>query len=129
MESILFLIGRILLGGYFIFNAFNHFSNLSMMSAYAQSKGVPAPKLAVGFSGLLLLLGGLSMLLGVYPMIGVVTIALFLLPVTFMMHAFWKLQDPMAKMGEQVHFSKNLALLGAALALLAVPQPWPNGLF
>jgi uncharacterized membrane protein YphA (DoxX/SURF4 family) len=53
----LFLIGRIIFGFYFVFNGFNHFSNLSMMSGYAQSKGVPAPKLAVIFTGLLLLLG------------------------------------------------------------------------
>ena len=36
----------------------------------------------------------------------------------FMMHAFWKVQDPMAKMSERVNFTKNMALLGAALILL-----------
>lgn len=124
MESTIFLIGRLLLGGYFIFNAFNHFSNLSMMTGYAQSKGIPFAKAAVSFSGLLLLIGGLSILLGVYPAVGTIALALFLIPVTFLMHAFWKVQDPMARMGEMVNFTKNLALLGAALILLAVPQPW-----
>lgn len=124
MESTLFLIGRLLLGGYFIFSGFNHFSNLSMMAGYAQSKAVPSPKAAVAFSGLLLLIGGLSILLGVYPTVGTIALALFLIPVTFMMHAFWKVQDPMARMGEMVNFTKNLALLGATLMLLAVPQPW-----
>jgi uncharacterized membrane protein YphA (DoxX/SURF4 family) len=81
------------------------------------------------FSGLLLLIGGLSILLGVYPPIGTIALAAFLIPVTFMMHAFWKVQDPMAKMGETVNFTKNLALLGAALILLGVPQPWVVSLF
>jgi len=129
MESTIFMIGRILLGGYFLFNAFNHFSNITMMAGYAQSKGVPSPKAAVGFSGLLLLVGGLSILLGVYPTAGVMTLALFLIPVTTMMHAFWKVEDPMAKMGEMVNFTKNMALLGAALTLLAVPQPWTVSVF
>ena len=129
MESTIFMIGRILLGGYFLFNAFNHFSNITMMGGYAQSKGVPSPKAAVGFSGLLLLVGGLSILLGVYPTAGVITLALFLIPVTTMMHAFWKVEDPMAKMGEMVNFTKNMALLGAALTLLAVPQPWTVSVF
>jgi uncharacterized membrane protein YphA (DoxX/SURF4 family) len=124
LESTIFLVGRLLLGGYFVFNAFNHFSNVAMMTGYAQSKGVPAAKAAVLFSGLLLLVGGLSILLGVYPMIGTLAIALFLLTVTFMMHAFWKVQDPMARMGEMVNFTKNLALLGGTLMLLAIPQPW-----
>jgi putative oxidoreductase len=35
------------------------------------------------------------------------------------MHPFWKVQDPMAKMGEMVNFTKNLALLGAVAMFLA----------
>jgi hypothetical protein len=35
------------------------------------------------------------------------------------MHTFWKIQDPMAKMGEMINFTKNIALLGAVLILLA----------
>jgi uncharacterized membrane protein YphA (DoxX/SURF4 family) len=129
MESTIFVLGRLILGGYFIYSGFNHFALINMMAGYAQSKGIPSPKAAVGFSGMLLLIGGLSILLGVYPTIGVVALALFLVPVTFTMHAFWKVQDPMAKMGESVNFMKNVALLGAALMLLAIPQPWSPGLF
>ena len=129
MESTIFVLGRLILGGYFIYSGFNHFALINMMAGYAQSKGIPSPKAAVGFSGMLLLIGGLSILLGVYPTIGVVALALFLVPVTFTMHAFWKVQDPMAKMGETVNFMKNVALLGAALMLLAIPQPWSPGLF
>jgi len=129
MESTLILIGRLLLGGFFINSGFKHFSNLTMMAGYSQSKGIPSPKAAVLFSGLLLLIGGLSILLGVYPTVGTIALVLFLVPVTFMMHAFWKVKDPMARMGETVNFTKNLALLGAALMLLGVPQPWAVSLF
>lgn len=129
MESTIFIIGRVLLGSYFIYSGYNHFALINMMSGYAQSKGVPSPKVAVGFSGLLLLIGGLSILLGVYPTIGVIALVLFLLPVSFMMHAFWKIQDPQMKMGERVNFLKNGALLGATLMLFALPQPWPVSLF
>jgi len=48
-----------------------------------------------------------------------VALVLFLLPVTYMMHAFRKIQDPMVKMGEMVNFMKNHALLGAVLILLS----------
>jgi uncharacterized membrane protein YphA (DoxX/SURF4 family) len=129
MESIIFLVGRILLGGFFINSGINHFRRISMMSGYAQMKGVPMPKASVAFTGALLLVGGLSVLLGVYPTIGIAALAAFLIPTTFMMHAFWKVEDPMAKMGERVNFTKNIALLGAALTLLAIPQPWTVSLF
>jgi uncharacterized membrane protein YphA (DoxX/SURF4 family) len=36
------LIGSIVVGLYFVFNGFNHFSQLNNMAGYAQSKGVPA---------------------------------------------------------------------------------------
>jgi putative oxidoreductase len=129
MESIIFIIGRVLLGGFFINSGINHFRGITMMSGYAQMKGVPMAKVSVAFSGVLLLVGGLSILLGIYPTVGVAALALFLIPVTYMMHAFWKVEDPMAKMGEMVNFTKNMALLGAALTLLAIPQPWMVSLF
>jgi putative oxidoreductase len=129
MESIIFIIGRVLLGGFFAYSGFNHFKGLTMMSGYAQMKGIPLPKPFVAMSGALLLIGGLSILLGIYPTVGVIALALFLIPVTYLMHAFWKVQDPMARMGERVNFTKNVALLGAALTLLAIPQPWTVSLF
>jgi putative oxidoreductase len=124
----IFLFGRILLGGFFIYNAVSHFMGLNMMSGYAASKGVPAPKLAVAGSGILLLIGGLSILLGYQPMIGIAAIALFFVSVTPTMHAFWTITDPQSKMAERVNFTKNMAILGATLMLVAIPQPWPLSL-
>jgi len=127
MET-LFLIGRIIFGLYFVFNGFNHFSNLSMMTGYAQSKGVPAPKLAVIFTGLLLLLGGLSVLTGYQTDAGLILLLIFFIPVTFMMHNFWKVEDQQMKMLEMVNFLKNLALVGSILMLFSIPKPWPFSL-
>jgi len=119
METSLLYLGRILFGGYFMMSGFNHFKMLTMMSEYAKSKGAPVPKLSVAVSGLLLLVGGGSILLNYFPSIGLIALVLFLIPVTFIMHAFWKIQDPTAKMHEMVNFMKNVALLGAVLILLA----------
>ena len=128
MESVLFLIGRILFGGYFIMMAISHFSRVEPMAGYAQSKRVPMPKPAVLFTGLLLLVGGVGILLGIYINLAVAALVLFFVPVTFIMHAFWKIQDGQAKMMEQIQFMKNTALLAAILMLLAIPQPWPMSL-
>jgi putative oxidoreductase len=126
--DVVFLIGRVILGAYYLFNASNHFLRLEMMTGYAASKGVPAPRVFVVVTGILLLVGGLTVLLGVYPVVGVAALVLFFIPVTFWMHDFWAEQDPMAKTMQMVNFTKNLALLGAALMLLAIPQPWPLSL-
>jgi uncharacterized membrane protein YphA (DoxX/SURF4 family) len=52
----------------------------------------------------------------------------FLVPVAFIMHNFWAVQDPQMKMVEMVNFTKNLALAASALMFLAIPQPWPFSL-
>lgn len=123
LNTWLFLLGRIIYGGYFVMASMNHFMHADMMSGYAASKGVKSPKLAIYFSGLLIFLGGLGILLGVYIQISVLYIVMFLLPVTFTMHNFWKV-DPSMKMAEYVNFTKNMALLGAALMFLAISTPW-----
>lgn len=114
----LFLLGRVLLGGYFIMNGYNHFKNLENMSQYAMSKKVPMPKLAVGFTGAMLLLGGVGVIVGYFAPIALMLLAVFLIGVTFQMHQFWKIEDPMQKMGEQINFFKNLGLLGSILILI-----------
>ncbi len=119
------LLSRVILGIYFLFNAFNHFKNLNILSQYAQSKNVPAPKLSVIITGLLLLIGGLSILLGIYIEVGIVALTLFFLPVSFMMHNFWAVQDQQMQMLEMVNFMKNMALWAAILSLLFIPKPWP----
>ncbi len=125
----LFVLGRVLLGGYFIKSGYNHFKNLGMLTGYAGSKGVPMPKEAVLLTGLMMFLGGLGILLGVYVQISVLLISLFLLSTLIKMHRYWEITDPMTRMGEQVNFYKNLGLLGAILMILAIPLPWIASLF
>ncbi len=126
--EILLLLGRIVFGGYFIMAGFNHFANLKMMSGYAKSKGVPAPGLAVAGTGVMLILGGLSVALGVLPIAGLLLLILFLIPTTLMMHNYWTIEDPAQRMGDQVNFLKNVGLVGASLALMYGAANWPLSL-
>ena len=126
--DVLFVAGRILFGGFFVLSGIRHFQHLAMMAAFTGSKGFPAPKLAVLGSGLVIIAGGLSILLGVRPAWGVALISAFLIPVTFVMHQYWKHTDPMMRINDQVNFLKNVALLGAAWMMLMIPQPWPVSL-
>ncbi len=126
MET-LFLIGRILLGGFFLKNAYNHLFNTKNLAAYAQMKKVPMATLAVIVSGLLLLFGGLSVITGIQVQAGVAALVLFLVPITFTMHAYWK-EEGQEKMHDDIQFWKNIAILGAVLTLLAIPTPWPLSL-
>jgi uncharacterized membrane protein YphA (DoxX/SURF4 family) len=126
MEMIFFT-GRILLGGYFLFNGYNHLSNTKDLVGYAESKGVFSPRLAVIGSGLLLLFGGYTILTGVRVTAGLAALVLFLVPVTFTMHPFWK-EEGQARVMDKIQFMKNIALLGALLMLSGLATPWPMSL-
>jgi len=122
----IFLVGRVLLGGFLLYSGIHHFTNLETLSQHAAAKGVPMATAGVVVAGILLLVAGLSFLLGLAPKVGIAASVLFLVPVTLTMHQFWA-HHGMARANELVEFTKNVGLLGAVLTLAAVPEPWPYG--
>jgi putative oxidoreductase len=92
-----------------------HFSKQEV--AYAAAQGVPLASILVPFSGVLAFAGGLSILLGYRAKLGAWLLALFLIPVTLMMHNFWAIPDPMMAQVHMAMFMKNLGLLGGALMI------------
>lgn len=129
MASAVLLIGRIIFSTFFIYSGYNHLANLSMMSQYTASQGVPAPTLAVLVTGIILLVGGLCILLGWRVKLGALLLVAFLVPVSFFMHRFWGVADPMVAQNQMGHFFKNITLAGAALIIYALaalnPARWP----
>ncbi len=123
------LVGRVLFAFFFIYSGFNHLTKLSMYSQYAGASGVPAPTLLTAISGLMLIAGGLSVLLGVQVRWGVLLIAAFLVAAAFSVHRFWGLSDPMMAANQKAHFWKNITLAGACLMIFGFvtldPARWP----
>ncbi len=119
MDAVL-IIGRILFALIFINSGIMHLTKLKAMSGYATFKKVPAAKFSVVLSGLMILIGGLYIVLGIYADLGALLIAIFLIPTAFIMHAFWKESDASAKATESIAFFKDLSLAGAALILFVL---------
>ena len=107
--------GRILFSLIFISSCLHLFGKQAVGAAAAE--GVPIPQILVPIAGLLALAGGLSIALGYQTRAGAWLIVLFLVPVTFAMHAFWRVSDPQMHQMQQVNFMKNMALLGGALLI------------
>lgn len=152
MKSAFFL-GRLIFGGFFLYNGKASLQHEAKATAHgvrpsvvllkqrrrasfhgAQEHGAVCrrqehsrARLGGTATGAALVLGGASVLLGVKPKLGAAAIAGFLAGVTPLMHDFWARQDPQQRMNDQVNFTKNMAL-GAALALMAVEEPWPASL-
>jgi uncharacterized membrane protein YphA (DoxX/SURF4 family) len=120
-----FLIGRLIFGGYFLYSGIHHFTERKAMIEATKSKNVPMPDLAVDLTGAAMVAGGASILMGVKPKLGTAAIAGFLAGVSPIMHNFWQSEDPEQRMNDMINFTKNMALLGGAMALMGVEEPWP----
>ena len=122
------LIGRILFVALFLGSGFAHITQAEAMGGYAASKGVPQAKLATFASGVLIVIGALMVLLGIWLDLGALLLVIFLLPTAFLMHAFWKETDPQAKQLEMIQFQKDLALAGGALLIFALYSGYGDNL-
>jgi len=118
--EIVFLIGRILFAFMFVMSGVNHLTKADHMVGYAQFKGVPSPKLAVQGSGVVLLLGGLSVILGVWADLGAIVLAAILVIMAVKMHNFWAIEDAQAKQADMIGFMKNISMAGGAVFMFAL---------
>ena len=115
LQSAVVALGRLLFAVIFVMAGANHFSKQTI--GYVASQGVPWASIAVPLSGVLAIVGGLSILLGYRAKLGAWLIVLFLVPVTFLMHKFWGVADPNIAQLQMIMFLKNASMLGGALLI------------
>ena len=118
--DIVMIIGRVLFALMFLAGGLNHFTKSKDVVGYAQFKKVPAAKASVFLSGVVLILGGLSVVLGIYADLGAIALAVALLAMAVKMHNFWSQTDAQAKQIETIAFFKNVSMAGAALFMFAL---------
>jgi uncharacterized membrane protein YphA (DoxX/SURF4 family) len=125
VSDVAFLLGRALFAVVVGYLALGNLLDLESSVGYAQSKGAPLASVTVPLGSLGLIAGALAVLVGVYPAVGVLVIVAFLVPITVIMHDFWTMEGQ-ARQNEEVHFLKNVGLVGGALLFLAVStSAWP----
>ena len=120
MDKVVIEIGRVLFSLLFITGGIGHLTKTASLTAYAKYKKLPAAQLGVIVSGIFILLGGLSVLLGIYVDLGAILLILFLFSSAVVFHNYWTETDAMAKAGQEAAFWKNIALAGAAFILLGL---------
>lgn len=118
MSSFLMLIGRLLLGGLFIFSFYGKVMEYDTTAAYMATKGLPFIPLLLGLAIVIELVGGLSLIFGYKIRAMALLLFLYLIPVTFFIHDFWNAQAPNDRI-ELINFIKNLGIMGGLLYVAA----------
>lgn len=115
MSGTIVALGRACFSLIFIAAGLNHFTASSI--ELASLHGVPLASIAVPFSGMIALAGGLSILLGYHAKLGAWLLVLFLVPVTLVAHRFWGIPDPGIAETQLIMFMKNISMIGGALII------------
>ncbi|MDX2098247.1 MAG: DoxX family protein [Leptolyngbyaceae cyanobacterium bins.59] len=111
-RNLLPLIARILLVAIFLWSGANKILHPEETQAYMAAFGMPLTWVFLPAAIALELLGGLSILLGIYPRLGAAALAFFTLITGFIFHS--NFADPL----EQIMFMKNLAMVGGLLLVV-----------
>lgn len=114
------LVGRFVLAWFFLSEVYTRVqawdANVSLMSML----NIPAPPLLFALSLIVMILGGLSLLLGFHARHGAVLLFGFTLLATILMHDYWHLKDAAARAADYEIFSRNIAIAGALLLIVGM---------
>ena len=113
MNSIIVLVGRILLAAIFILAGASKFADLTGTAGYFAMYNLPAPSVLAVISGLVEVLGGVAVLIGFQTRIAAFGLAIFCVLTALIAHMDW------ADLNQMIHFQKNLAMAGGFLVLAA----------
>jgi putative oxidoreductase len=133
MRDEVFLLGRVLFSLVFAWNGQNHLTHTTPSAQYAEYKRVPSARTAVLLSGLLMIVGSLAVVLGIWMDLAALGLAVLVVIMALYMHRYWEETDPQTLAVERAQFMKNLSLAGGALIIAAVgtyaPYTLTDGVF
>ena len=117
--SKLYPIGRALAGVLFVVSGIGKVLGFAGVAAWMNAAGIPAAGLLLVLTILLEIGGGLALITGFQARFAALALAVFLVPVTLIFHGFWS-ADAAEFQNQLNHFLKNVAILGAMLAVFSI---------
>lgn len=120
VQGIVSLLGRLMLSAVFLASVVSMMPpRFSATADVMALQGVPNAKFALFGAIGLLILGGISVVLGAWTRFGALFLLVFLAAATYYFHDFWTFADPKVRQDQTIQFMKNIAIGGGLLALAA----------
>jgi uncharacterized membrane protein YphA (DoxX/SURF4 family) len=114
------LVGRLLFAGFFVGVAGRaHIQQGQMFEGFANSMNFPGAAIAGWPTGLWLVVGGLSVGLGIWPDLGALMVAAFATTAASFFHRYWTIEDEGQKMVQTQLFGRNVIIVAACLFMFA----------
>ncbi len=113
MRSYVPLIARVLLGAIFLMSGISKITGFEGTQEHMAAHGIPLTAVALVGAIVFEIVGGLSVILGLWARAGAVALVLFLIPATLIFHTDFGDQTQM------IMFLKNLSIMGGLLLVTA----------
>lgn len=111
-------IGRAGIAALFLWAGYGKIVYMTANVGYMQAYGVPGADFLIWPAALVELVAGAMLVLGWKTRWAALALIAFTLPATFIFHAYWGVPADQV-MNQQIHFMKNLAIVGALLSVVA----------
>jgi putative oxidoreductase len=85
----------------------------------ARALGLPVPDELVQASGWAMIVGAAALHVPRLRRLAALTVAFQLLPITWIGHRFWEMEEGPQRVQNRIHFYKNLSMIGSALYIAA----------
>ena len=115
-------LARLLTAAVYLSTARGVIENAEHLTGIPESLGLPEPERMVQLHGATNLVGGLMLALGIKPRLAAWALIANLVPTTLAGHRYWEEDDDDGRMGQRVHFFKNVSMLGGLLAVVAMER-------
>ena len=122
MGSLIRFVGRVFLGSSFVILGWQTAQEPGGRVNAAAELGLPEPELMVRLNGWAMVAGGFALALGILQRLSALILIGSLAPTTFAGHPFWQETDPQKRQGQEIHFLKNLSMIGGLILVLARPK-------
>ncbi len=119
LRGLLNVTGRVFLAAIFLMSAAgNKIPNFRAVAGMMEKQGVPSASVLLAGAIVFLIVGSLSVMIGLRARIGASLLLVFLILATYYFHNFWAYTGE-ARQNQMIQFLKNLGLMGAMLMILA----------
>ena len=114
------LVGRVILGWFFISEALSYGRQWEGTIQLMMLKDVPAPALLLALGIVVMLIGGLSLLLGFQARHGALLLFAFTIAASVLMHPYWRIENASARSDDYEIFVRNIAIAGGLLMIMGL---------
>ncbi|MBV8296392.1 MAG: DoxX family protein [Acidimicrobiia bacterium] len=113
------LIARLMLATVYLWSGFDKVLHWSAGLSEVEAGGLPFPTLLLLATVIVQILGGRSIVLGIWARLGALALAGFTAIATLLFHSFWTAADPVEHQRQLTAFLEHVAIVGGFVAITA----------